>query len=353
MVRGALIGCGFFARNHLYGWRELKDVEIVALCDRDRSRAEAYAAEFGGQVYSTPQELIESERPDFVDIATPVGTHRELVELAARLGVHVICQKPLAQSIKDASAIVAACRDAGVQFMVHENFRWQHPMRVAKRAAQRLGRLHFGRIVFRSPYDVYANQPYLATDERFILSDLGVHLLDLARFFLGEVDKLYCLTRRVNPRIRGEDVATVLLKTVDGASCVVELSYASKLAEDLFPQTLVHLEGERGSVTLGPDYTLTVVEDDAPTFRSGLAPATRSSAAPPRWAWLTPPAQAIQDSVVRIQQHWLECLRASCEPETSGADNLKTLELVFGAYQSAETGELFHPRRWAAAEGGR
>lgn len=341
-LRGALIGCGFFARNHLHAWQELPGVDIVALCDQEASRAEAYAAEFGGRAYADPGEMLRHERPDFVDIVTQVGTHRALVERAAGAGVHVVCQKPLALDMHSARAMVDACRDAGVQFMVHENFRWQAPMRAVKDAAAQLGRLFFGRIQFRTPYDVYADQPYLATDERFILTDVGVHLLDLARFFMGEFAALHAHTQRVNPAIRGEDVATVMLRSRDGASCIVDMSYASKLEHDLFPQTLVHLEGERGSVTLGADYQLTVVSDSAPGFRSGLAGARvrREDAAPPRRAWATPPADVIQDSVVRLQQHWVECLRTNREPETSGRDNLRTLELVFGAYEDSARAPL-------------
>ena len=60
----------------------------------------------------------------------------------------------------------------------------------------------------------------------------------------------------------------------------------------------------------------------------------------PDYAWADPRFLTVQDSVVRIQQHWVECLREGREPETSGRDNLKTLELVHAAYRSAESGEV-------------
>ncbi len=254
-LRGGVIGCGFFARNHLHAWREVEGMQVAAVCDVDADRANAFAREFGvGGAYTDADEMLRKEKLDFVDIVTQPAAHRPLVELAARRGTHVICQKPLANSLEDARAMVGACQSAGVRFMVHENFRWQAPIRAVKEAAGDLGELFFGRITFRTPYDVYANQPYLAQDPRFIVADVGVHLLDLARFFLGEAERLYCQTRRINPRIEGEDTATILLRMRNGATCVVELSYFSKLEEDLFPQTLVHLEGTRGTVLLGPHY---------------------------------------------------------------------------------------------------
>jgi predicted dehydrogenase len=238
----------------------------------------------------------------------------------------------MAPSLEDARAMVAACDRAGVQFMVHENFRWQAPMRALKAAAAQLGDLFFGRIRFRSAFDVYATQPYLAEDARFVLYDLGVHLLDLSRFFVGEPDQLYCQTCRVNPLIKGEDVATVLLHTTAGATCVVELSYASRLDEELFPQTLVHLEGEQGSATLGRHFRLSVTDEGG----TRTTPAT-----PQRLPWMERDREAIQGSVVAVQQHWTDCLREGREPETSGRDNVRTLELVFGAYESADTGDVY------------
>lgn len=331
-LRGGLIGCGFFARNHLHAWRDVEGARIVALCDLDEAKARSRAQEFGiDRVYSDAGAMLRSEGLDFVDVVTQPGTHRPLVELVAGHRVNVICQKPLAPSLEDAQAMEAACREAGVRFMVHENFRWQTPMRALQEAAAGIGKLFYGRISWRTAWDVYTDQPYLATDPRFIIADLGVHLLDLARFFMGEPEQLYCHTQRVNPRVRGEDVATVLLRMASGGTCVVELSYFSKLEEELFPQTLVHLEGSRGSATLGPNFWLTVVAEDGVTTRD---------VGPGSLAWGTPLVQHIQESVVRIQQHWVDCLREDREPETSGADNLKTLALVYGSYLSADENTL-------------
>jgi predicted dehydrogenase len=332
-LQGALIGCGFFARNHIHAWSEIEGVTITAVCDTDALRAEAYAREFGSAAFTDAAAMLRESKPDFVDIVTQPHTHRKLVELAAAHQMPVICQKPLAPSLEDARAMVAACQQASVPFMVHENFRWQKPMRALKQAAGQIGDLFFGRILFRSGYDPSINQPYLAQDPRFILYDVGVHILDLARFFLGEVVQLTCQTQRINPRIQGEDVATVLLKLQSGATCVVELSYASRTAFDPFPQTLVHLEGAEGSAELGRHYELAI---DTGANVIGSRPQI------PIYRWSTPPFEAIQDSIVAIQQHWVDCLRNENEPETSGADNLKTLELAFGSYQSAETGKPYH-----------
>lgn len=338
-LRGAVIGCGQFAQNHLHAWTRVQDVQglqgvrVVAVCDPDPDRAQATARRFDiPGVYSTLESLLEREKPDFVDIVTQMGTHRALVEQAARAGVDVLCQKPLAGRLEDARAMVHTCEATGVRLLVHENFRFQRAMRLIKQLAPRLGRLFYGRLSFCTRYDIYAHQPYLASDERFILTDVGTHLFDLVRFLMGEVSSLSCHTQRIHPQIRGEDVAHALLKLESGASAALELSYRSSRASDPFPQTLVSLEGERGSVTLEPDGQLTVVLDGA----------TSRLDARPQWqSWFVPPGHFVQDSVLSFQQHALDALCGRVEPETSGWDNLKTLELVEGAYQSASSAEVY------------
>ena len=334
-LKGGLIGCGYFSHNHLNGWREVDGVEIVALCDRDAQTLGATAEQFGiNKTYTDATTMLESESLDFVDVVTQVSSHRQLVELAASLGTHVICQKPFAPSVADARKMVIACLQADVKLMVHENFRWQRPMRALKEVISRgdIGSPFFARISFRSAWDVYTNQPYLATDERFIIYDLGIHLLDLARFFLGEVEQAYARTQRVNPDIRGEDVATIVLDMEHDRTCIVEASYASHLEHEVFPQTLIQIEGSEGSAILKKDYQLTTTSAGGVTHRE---------VCPEIYDWNTSPGEAIQGSVVAIQRHWVECLREDIEPETSGSDNLRTLELVFGAYTSAAERSMY------------
>jgi D-apiose dehydrogenase len=336
--RGAVIGCGFFARNHLHAWREIPEAEIVAVCDIDAGRAEAMRADFAvPRAYADADMLFAQEQLDFVDIVTTMASHRSLVELAARHGVPTIVQKPLAPSWEDCLAIVRAAEAAGVPLMVHENFRFQAPMRAIRDvlASGRLGPLHFGRISFRSGHDVYANQPYLAREERFIILDLGIHLLDLARVFLGEVVNLDCVTQRVNAAIAGEDVATTLMRHASGATSLVDMSYATRQAREPFPETFVRLEGRDGTVELGDDYRLTSVTGGR---------VEETSVAPPLRPWAARPWHALQDSVYHAERHFIDALAAGRMPETSGADNLKTYALVLAAYESAARGAPVAPR---------
>jgi predicted dehydrogenase len=331
MLRGAVIGCGFFAQNHLNAWGELDGVDLVAVCDVDLAKASLAASAFGiSGIYDDAAKMLASEKLDFVDIATTADSHRMLVELAASHGTAAICQKPFATDMQDAVAMVNACAAAGVPLMVHENFRWQRPLMGVAQILHEgaVGRPFFGRISFRHDFDVYRMQPYLAEVTRFAILDVGIHLLDLARFYFGEVRRLSCTTTRANPRVRGEDVATILLEHDSGVTSIVDCSFYTHLASNPFPQTLVEIDGTSGSIRLEQDYRITVAAD------GGVR--EMNADVPPR-SWMERPWHVVQDSVRNIQAHWIECLRSGGEPVTSGADNLKTLKLCLAAYESAET----------------
>lgn len=328
--RYALIGTGFFAQNHLHAWAEMPEVELVAVCDVDEERLAAAAAQFGGTPYTDARELLQNEDVDFIDIATTPPTHRMMVELAAEYGVAALCQKPLAWEMADAKAMVDAMEAKNLPFMVHENFRFQYPMRRIKETLDSgaIGRPFFGRMSFRTDYDCYSNQPWLVDSERMIIVDVAVHLFDLARFFIGEPRSLYTEALRVNPRIRGEDVATILMK-MDDATVIVDASYETRSDHSTYPQTFVTIEGTEGVIHLGPDYRLQVVS---------RGEVTEETLKIPDHTWTSEPWNGIQDSVSGVQRHWIECLDTGRTPETSGADTLRLLDITLGAYESLETG---------------
>lgn len=328
-LKGALIGCGFFAVNQMHGWNDVKGADIVAICDRDPERLKIVGDQFGiERRYTDAGRMFADGGFDFVDIATTVNSHRALVELAAANRIPAICQKPFAPTLADAKAMVAACDTAGIPLMIHENFRWQTPIQAVRKALDSgaIGTPFWGRFSFRSGYDVFSGQPYLAEGKRFIIEDLGIHTLDIARYILGDVTSLSARTRRVNPKINGEDVATILLDHENGATSIVDVSYATKQSVEPFPETLIEIDGTEGSLRLSQGYELQVFNADG----NGS-----TDVAPTLLSWASRPWHNIQESVFAIQQHWADSLKAGKETSTSGADNLKTFALVEAAYESA------------------
>lgn len=337
-LRFGVIGCGFWAYVQLHAWAEIDGLELVAVCDIDPQKAAQAAREFGAlRHYTDAATMLAEESLDFVDIVTTPPSHRALAEMAASHGIDVICQKPLAWSMEDAHAIVESCRTAGVRLMVHENWRWQQPIREVKRLLDEgvIGSPFFGRISFRSDFDTYEGQAWLREIPRFIIIETGIHMLDVARFLLGDPTTLFATTTRINPTIKGEDVATIMLAMED-ATCIVGLSFATPTDHEIFPQTLITLEGSKGIIQLDADYRLRIIRPD------GMETHTLPE---PEHAWTNRPWHVMEDSALQIQRHWVDCLCGGREPESTGEDNLKTLELVFGAYISAESGEAFHLSR--------
>lgn len=339
-LRGVLIGCGFFSDNHMNAWTHEDGVTITAVCDLDEAKAQATADRFGVKtVYTDAQAMLSRETPDFVDVATTAGSHRALVELASGYTKTIICQKPFAETMADAQHMVQVCKAAGTALIVHENFRWQRAFTIMKAMADQgtLGQLQFAQFSFRHGYDNYINQPYLAEIERFTLMDVGLHLFDLARYFLGEVETLSCTTQRLNPIVRGEDAFTALLAHESGATSICDCSFYSKVDPDPFPQTLARLEGDQGTLVLDQNYNL--------VLHTGSG-ARDVDAAPAIPSWGQAPWQGVQDSVIRFQAHAAAVARGLAPPQPSGVDNLKTLALALAAYEAAETKTSIAMKTW-------
>jgi len=331
-LRFAIFGAGFWARVQLAAWRELGGTECVAIYNRTRDKAEAFARDLNvPAAFADPAALLREVKPDFVDNITEIGGHKPLSLLCAKQRVPCICQKPMAASLADARAMVTAFRRTNTPFFVHENWRWQSPLRALIDALRSgvIGQPFRARLTMVSGFDCWANQPALARLEQFILTDLGTHLLDTARACFGEAHSLYCqLHRTLRPAVTGDNVATLLLAMGPArTSVVIELGYAkTPLEHDVFPQTLAFVEGPRGSIEVTGDYWVRVTTSQGTQCRRHP---------PAHFTWADPRYGVAQSSMLPCLRNLLSALRGQGEAETTGADNLKTLELVFGAYASA------------------
>jgi D-apiose dehydrogenase len=338
ITRFAVFGAGFWTHYQLSAWKEVGSVACTAIYNRTRAKAEAIAQEFDiPTVYDDPEELLRDVRPEFVDNITEVGGHKPLSLLCAERRIPCICQKPMAASLEDARQMVAAFKATNTPFFVHENWRWQTPMLALRGliASGVIGTPFRARLTMVSGFDCWANQPALARVEQFILADLGVHILDVARVLFGEAKSVYCQTQRtLLPEVKGENVATLLLSMgVPCTSVTVELGYARTPLEpsrrECFPQTLAFVEGPKGSIELCADHVIRV------TTRAGTH-ITRHP--PPRYGWADPAYDVAHASIVACHRNLLAAVRRDGPAETTGEDNLKTMELMFAAYDSADSG---------------
>ncbi|MBC8138640.1 MAG: Gfo/Idh/MocA family oxidoreductase [Fibrella sp.] len=331
--RFVLFGAGFWARYQLAAWGEHGGAECVAVVDPDADRARLLAV--GSRTaFTDAATALNAIQPDFADIVTPVETHVPLARLCLERGIPVICQKPLAPTLAEAESLVRDFTAANIPLLVHENWRWQTPIRAASAILKsgQIGTPHRARVSFVCSFPVFDNQPFLATLPRFIITDIGSHVLDVARFLFGEAQSVYALTKRVNPKIAGEDVATIVMPMGDVRTTVsVEMSYASRTEQERFPQTYLFVEGDRGSLEIGPDYLLRVTDETGTHL---------SRHAPPRYPWADPQYDLVQSSMVPCIADLFGHLSGNSVAETTGADNSETVRLVFAAYESAESGRV-------------
>ena len=336
-IRVVLIGCGFWSRFQAPAWLEEKNVKIVGLYNRTRAKSDELSASLGGvPVFDSVKKMIEQAEPHVVDIITNEETHKHYTLLAARMGCHVITQKPMATNLKDCQEMINVCQKEGVKLFVHDNWRWQSPIAGYRRALKsgEIGQIHRGRITYANSFPVFDNQPFLKEAEKFILMDIGTHLFDTARSLYGEAKNLFCLTKKVNEEIKGEDVATVLLDMEGGVHLTIEMSYASPVEYDDFPYTRIHTEGKKGSLELAPELwirkTISQGWERSQTTSHKISLASRTWADPDYILSTTSCEPAIKDIVAD--------LRGDHVSELRGESYLNTMLWVFACYRSAEKG---------------
>ena len=333
-LKFAVLGCGFWSKFQIGAWSELDGVELVAVYNRTLSKAQKIAEEFNvPRVYDNPQELFKNEELDFVDIITDVDTHALFVEMAVKQGVkNIICQKPMAPDFETAKRMVDLCKQNGVNLFIHENYRWQAPVRRFKQIIDSgvIGKTFKAKVTFLSGFPVFDNQPFLKELDHFILTDMGSHILDVCRFLFGECNELWCSTRAVTGGIKGEDVAVLLMDMKNGIPVYTEMSYASIVEHDTFSTLHILVEGDQGSVFLGPDFEIRT------TTRKGTITETVSF---PSYKWADPDYIVNHESGIHINRNILQAIKGTEKAENTGADNLETVRLIWAAYHSAASGK--------------
>lgn len=334
-----LVGTGFWSEKHLKAWKRIPQVEIAALCNRSREKLAAKGAEFGipeERQFGSLEEMLASGGIDIVDIVTGPETHRSFVEKAAAAGKHVLCQKPFAPSLEDAQAMVQAAEQAGIRLMVTENWRWLQPFQMIKQVIDSgaLGKLRVARYIHTDYYTprmapgVDIPQPFFREMPQLLFYEMGAHWFDTWRFLFGTPARLYAETATVSPYIKGEDSGIVTLGYDNGFYGFMDMSWATRQKLD-FPLGdrvgPVHLEqlvidGEEGTLKLYTDGRITRID------RSGGVETVVAAST----------GLDHEESHYRLQSHFIRCLESGEPFQTGGADNLVTLQMVFGTYKSAK-----------------
>ncbi|HEX7549267.1 MAG TPA: Gfo/Idh/MocA family oxidoreductase [Candidatus Methylomirabilis sp.] len=324
-LRIAFAGAGTISAYHLTGWKQTPGVELVAICDAVLEKARTRAIEFGvSRAYTDFATMLDKEKPDAVDIVTPVETHAPLARIAADRGVHVMCQKPMVPTLAEAEALV---RDVGdrVRFMVHENFRFR-PQYVTAREWLEAGRVGdpthacmtarssgFLSLGGTTPF-LLQRQPYLQAFPRLLIFEALIHHLDVLRFLLGPLMVVSAQVAKINQGLTGEDAASILLRGENGPICVLDGNFSAP-GYPALPMDRLEISGTKGTLLFEED-RLSLVGGDEPPIAFDLQ-------------------QSYQAGFTNAIQAFVHGLRTDEPFQTDRLDNLETLKLMEFCYVAA------------------
>lgn len=333
MMNAVLVGCGAMSKAWLDAARQIDGLAIVGLVDLDAERAKARAREYGldGAVIGTSLDaVLDQTKPDAVfDVVVPAA-RRDVAFAAFAHNCHLLTEKPLADTPENARAIVEAARRAGRIHAVVQNRRYVANVRRIRRF------LDSGAI--GKPTSIHADffiAPHFGGFREemahVLLLDMAIHTFDAARYMVGgDPAGVYC---------QEWEPANSWYRQGSSASAVFDLgggkvfTYAGSWCADGFRTSWEgswRIVAERGSLIWDGSDTLRA-EVVAPG-RDGIIDKTQAIAVPPL------------DRADRVGGHlgiitdFMHAIETGTEPETSGSDNIKSLAMVFGAIESAETG---------------
>ena len=256
MLKFALVGCGRIAKRHseLLGHHQIAGAELAGVCDKVLAKAEAIAAPFGVPAYPDMHEMMREIQPDVVVVLTESGYHASNTVELAPYGKHIVVEKPMALTLDDADAMIAACDKYAVRLFVVKQNRFNVPVVKLRGAleAGRFGKLVLGTIRVRwcRRQSYYDQEPWRGTWalDGGVLTNQASHHLDLLEWMMGDVESVYAKSTKALAEIEAEDTAVVVLRFRSGALGVIEATTAAR-PKDL--EGSISILGERGTVEIG------------------------------------------------------------------------------------------------------
>lgn len=338
-LRLAAIGAGYFSHFHYDAWSRIENVNVVACCDTDETKVAQVGEKYGiAKSYTDFGKMLDQEPVDFVDIITRPDTHLPIVREIAARRLPMICQKPLAQTVSEAIEMVELTTKAKVRFMVHDNFRfqpWYREIKALLEAGAIGDTLHT--ISFRNRAgdgwgdDAYlTRQPYFQTMERFLIFEAGIHTIDTFRYLAGEVSRVWCHLRKLNPVIAGEDTGLALFQFQQGGMGLYDANRFNESTAENPRYTLGEMlvEADVGSIRLYDDGRLTVQPLGEPEREHAYERVLHGFAG---------------DCVLATQQHFVDSLVNDTPFETNGRNYLRNIAVQEAMYCSAESGQWESP----------
>jgi predicted dehydrogenase len=322
-----VIGCGWAGEQHARAYSSLGDVKILALADVVESKAKDLATRWGTDAsYGDYEKMLRDPGIGAVSICLPHYLHSAVSVEAAEAGKHILCEKPMANNLDEADAMIRAAKKAGVTLMVAETVRFRSINLKLKEMMEQnyIGEVFLARI-FRDHemHDYVRKRPWFLDKEKAgggIWMSGGIHDVDALRMLVGEVETISLFqAKSVFPEMEGDDTVAALLRFENDAVGVITESFSTKTFRPLSSNGCPRvLNGSTG--------TITVISDDIEIYGGKLGNLNSSIRVKVEKT----------DTFVEEIKHFISCIRRGEEPITSGEEERRTLAVVCAGYESLD-----------------
>lgn len=332
-IRVALAGCGRIANNHFAAIEKHSErMQLVDVCDVDSEALKQAVERTNARGHLSFTEMLKSSDADVVILTTPSGLHSDQTIEAARVGKHVMTEKPMATRWHDGLRMVKACDEAGVRLFVVKQNRRNITLQLLKRAVEekRFGKIHMVHlnVLWSRPQSYYDQAKWRGTWEfdGGAFMNQASHYVDLLDWLIGPVDKVQAMMSTTRD-IEVEDTGVLNVRWRNGAlgsMSVTMLTYPKNL------EGSITILGEKGTARIG-GVAVNEIQiwdfDESKDYDHQVQSANYET------------TSVYGFGHPLYYSNVIEVLRGNAEPETDGREGLKSLELLIAAYLSARDGK--------------
>jgi len=306
-VNMAVVGCGFWGKNHARIYSELEKADLIAVADLNEDAACALGERYGADYHRDPADLIKRDDIDAISICTPTVTHADIALEAIEAGKHILVEKPLTSTVAEAESLIAASEKAGVKLTVGFVERFNPGVIEALRLVRegKIGDIILARARRVSRYP-------LRISDVGVVKDLAIHDADIVRQLFGaDPETVYATAGNLVHSF--EDYANIVLRFPGNRSAFIETNW-------LTPHKIrrLILTGSEGLITVEFITQEVTVEDDEGRYTPFLKP---------------------QEPLTLELESFVEAILEDKPPAVSGEDGLKALRICEAALESARTGK--------------
>lgn len=334
MLNIGLIGCGRISKNHFNVFREMDDrFRLVSVCDIVEEKARAAGEENNVPFYTDIDTMLNNEKIEVISVCTPSGLHPEHGIAAARRGIHVITEKPMAIDLISADRLIDECEKNGVQLFVVKQNRLNPGISMLKKAMNkgRFGDIYMANatIFWQRPQEYYDLAQWRGTwklDGGAFMNQAS-HYVDLLVWLLGDVDYVFADTATMARNIEAEDTGAAIIRFKNGAIGVIQVTMLT------FPRNMegsITILGNKGTVKIGGTAVNNIDKWEFENYDDDDRDIETLN---------YQPANVYGFGHLDYYKNVADALRNNSKPLTDGYSGRKALELILGIYRSAETGE--------------